>query len=85
MANPPAIFSTIRHCPTDKIKNFSQNVSQQNWEKNIEIFRQKVKHVLLFFSTSNINLEFLPGEQVSNILTPLLTKQSGQLLQTFAL
>jgi len=30
--------------------------------------------VLLFFSTSHINLEVLPGEQVSNILTALFTK-----------
>jgi len=30
----------------------------------MEIYRQKVKHVLLFFSTSNINLGVLPGEQV---------------------
>jgi len=38
------------------------------------LYRHKVKHELLFFNTSNINLEVLPGEQVSNILTALLTK-----------
>jgi len=74
--NPPGIFSTIRHCSTDTFKSFSQNVSQQIWEKNIEIYRHKVEHGLLFFSTSDISLEVLSGEQVSNVLAALFTKHN---------
>ena len=56
------------------LKSFSYSFSAQAWINCFHTFRHNIKHEFLFFCSLVFYLAVFPVEQVSNILTVILTK-----------